>query len=132
MPKPLERVNLIKRLHEETGHISTKCTLAPLLTRYWWSGITEDVKSVVRPCTACDEVNGNFTAQQGERNPLPISGLFYRWSVDVYRPCETTARGYECVIVAVEYFSKYIILVPPTDKDVVQTSFTFKFHVLRR
>ena len=112
VPKPPERTALIKRVHEETGHFGVRRTLALLLNRYWWQGMTEDVSSVVRHCAACDRVNSTFTVQPTELNPLPIGGLFYRWGVDLCGPFDQTERGHKYVMVAVEHFSKYVILCP--------------------
>ena len=132
VPKPPERTALIKRVHEETGHFGVRRTLALLLNRYWWQGMTEDVSSVVRHCAACDRVNSTFTVQPTELNPLPIGGLFYRWGVDLCGPFDQTERGHKYVMVAVEHFSKYVILVPLADKHAAQTAFAFEHHVLGR
>jgi len=125
-------VEIFKRTHEDTGHFGIRRTLALLLTRYWWSGIADDVGSVVRHCSACDRVNSTFTARSGILHPLPIGGLFYRWGVDLCGPFETTERGHKYVMVAVEHFSKYTLLIPLMDKHATQTAFAFEHHVLGR
>ncbi|PNH10576.1 Retrovirus-related Pol polyprotein from transposon [Tetrabaena socialis] len=132
VPRPPDRVELIKRTHEETGHFGARRTLALLLTSYWWSGISQDVTSVVRHCGACDRVNASFTAQTAELNPLPLAGLFYRWGVDLCGPFNRTARGNTYVMVLIEHFSKYVLLVPIPDKHADQTAFVFLHHVLGR
>lgn len=57
------------------GHFGAWRTLALLFTRYWWNGMSDNVKSVVKHCAACDRVNGMFTTRTVTLNPLPISGL---------------------------------------------------------
>ena len=132
VPKPTERIELIKRTHEDTGHFGVRRTLALLLTKYWWNGVADEVSSVIRHCAACDRVNSTFTARSADLHPLPICGLFYRWGVDLCGPFDPTARGNKYVMVAVEHFSKYTLLIPLTDKHAAQTSFAFEHHVLGR
>lgn len=123
VPKPPDRVQLIKRIREKTGHFSVRHKLALLITCYWWNGISDDVCSVVRHCGDSDRVNGTLRVQDMASNLLPICRLFYRWVVDVCGPFETTDCGHKYVMVAVEHFSKYAILVRLNDKHAAQTSF---------
>ncbi|PNH01098.1 Retrovirus-related Pol polyprotein from transposon [Tetrabaena socialis] len=123
VPPPPDRIELVKRMHEETGHLGVRRTLALLLTSFWWAGIAQDVSSVVRHCSACDHVNASFNAHTPELNPLPVSGLFYRWGVDLCGPFNKTPRGNTYVMVMIEQ---------SPNKHAEQTAFTFLHHVLGR
>ncbi|GIL49142.1 hypothetical protein Vafri_5618 [Volvox africanus] len=132
VPRPTDRVAIVQRMHEETGHFGVRRTMGLLLTSYWWRGMAEDVAMVIRHCVACDRINATFTAQAPTLNSLPVCGLFYRWGVDLCGPFNKTTRGYTYVMVCVEHFSCYIILVPLPDKHAEQTAFAFQHHVLGR
>ncbi|EFJ48675.1 hypothetical protein VOLCADRAFT_117582 [Volvox carteri f. nagariensis] len=132
VPKPGDRTDIIKRTHEQAGHFGVRRTTALLLTSYWWQGMHDDVASVVRHCAACDRVNTSFSARALELNPLPISGLFYRWGVDLCGPFKKTPRGFTYVMICVEHFSKYVVLIPLPDKHAEQTAFAFQHHILGR
>jgi hypothetical protein len=53
VPKPAERTEILKKTHEEAGPLGVQRTIALLLTSYWGRGISMDVASVVRHCSAC-------------------------------------------------------------------------------
>ncbi|GIL92187.1 hypothetical protein Vretifemale_19732, partial [Volvox reticuliferus] len=132
VPRPTERTEVIKKTHEDTGHFGVRRTLGLLLTSYWWRGMAEDVATVVRHCAACDRVNTTFSAQAPTLSSLPVCGLFYRWGVDLCGPFCKTARGHTYVMVCVEHFSKYVVLIPLPDKHAEQTAFAFQQQVLGR
>lgn len=49
-------------------------------------------------------------------NPLPISRLCYHLGVDLCGLFKTTDRGHKSVMIAIDRFSTYTLLVPLTDK----------------
>jgi len=53
VPKPEERVSLVRRMHEDLGHFGEQRTLAEIRRRYFWHNRIEDVKAVVRGCQQC-------------------------------------------------------------------------------
>ncbi len=132
VPAPEERNQLIRRVHEETGHFGVRRTTALLRASHWWYGLKRDVEAIVTGCEACDVVAGRGTPVAGALNPLPVNGLFYRWGVDLCGPFTKTAMGHKFVMVCVEYFSKYAVFVPLGSKGAKHTAFTFLHHVLGR
>ncbi|GIL75217.1 hypothetical protein Vretifemale_5053, partial [Volvox reticuliferus] len=130
VPRPAERTDIIKRTHEDTGHFRVRRTTGLILTSYWWRGMSEDVAAVV--VTACDRVSASFNNRTPELNPLPISGLFYRWGVDLCGPFNRTTRGSVYTMICIEHFSKYVIMIPLPDKQAEHTAFAFQQHVLGR
>ncbi len=50
VPKPEERVSLVKRMHKDLGHFGEQRTLAEIQRRYFWHNRTTDVKAVIRGC----------------------------------------------------------------------------------
>ncbi|GIL83832.1 hypothetical protein Vretifemale_12544, partial [Volvox reticuliferus] len=132
VPRPAERTDIIKRTHEDTGHFGVRRTTGLILTSYWWRGMSEDVAAVVRHCSACDRVSASFNSRAPELNPLPISGLFYRWGVDLCGPFDRTSRGNVYTMICIEHFSKYVVMIPLPDKQAEHTAFAFQQHVLGR
>ncbi|GLC55390.1 hypothetical protein PLESTB_000982200 [Pleodorina starrii] len=132
VPKPPDRVELIRRTHEETGHFGIRRTIALLLTRHWWYSMYRDVSNFVRHCEHCDRVNTSFAAPQPDLHPLPVQGLFYRWGVDLCGPLPVTKSGHTYVMICVEHFSKYAVLVPLPDKEAGHTAFAYLHHILGR
>ena len=130
VPRPAERGELVRRMHEQAGHFGVRRTCALLLHSHWWRGITDDVRSAVKHCEACDRVKASYSSRQSELHPLPIGGLFYRWGVDLCGPFNQTQHGNRYVMVCVEHFSKFVLLVPIPSKHAHVTALAFKQHVL--
>ena len=130
VPRPADRGELVRKMHEQSGHWGVRRTCALLLHSFWWRGVKEDVANTVKHCTACDRVKASFTSQPPELNPLPIGGLFYRWGVDLCGPFTETDGGNRYVMVCVEHFSKFIVLIPLPSKTAEDTAFAFRQHIL--
>lgn len=101
------------------------------------TGVSNDVSSVARHCTACDRVHAAYCSTKRGTHQQS----FLQLGLDVCGPFETTARGHKYTIVAVKnvfkilwkiHFLKYTLLMPLTDKHAVQTSFAFEHHILGR
>ena len=67
-----------------------------------------------------------------ELNPLPIEGLFYRWSMDMCGPFPIIDRGNKYVAVMIEHFSKTIALEPLQTKEAKHTCYAYEHRVLSR
>jgi hypothetical protein len=50
VPKPEERLSLVRLMHEDLGHFGEQRTLAEIRRRYFWHSRTTDVKAMVRGC----------------------------------------------------------------------------------
>ena len=92
-----------------------------------------DVAAFVQSCATCDRVKASFSAQSPVLHPLPIRGMFYRWSCDLAGPLPTTkGTNYRFIMVMIEHFSKWIELVALQQKTARCTAVAFKENVLSR
>jgi hypothetical protein len=82
VPSPHERPGLIQNVHLERGHFGVKRTYSLLAPHYHWKGMYVQVQDVIARCE-CDSVRISFSSQQFMLSPLPIQGMFYRWSCDL-------------------------------------------------
>ena len=69
MPKPEQRVNLIRRVHLDVGHYGVKKTYSLLEPIYWWVGMYGDVQKEVSTCVVCDRVKATFEVKE---HPLSL------------------------------------------------------------
>ena len=133
VPRIAERGPLTARVHEDMGHFGTRRTISLLTPEYWWAGLYADVAMFVQACTICDRVKASFSAKSPVLHPLPIRGMFYRWSCDLAGPLPTTRlTGNRFIMVMIEHFSKWLELVPLTQKTARFTAAAFKDCVLSR
>jgi len=65
-------------------------------------------------------------------SPLPIQGMFYRWSCDLARELPQTSRGNVYIMIMIEHFSKWVELIALPDKSSHSTSQAFLQQVLSR
>jgi len=100
-PKPADRKQLILQHHERNGHYGVRRTGALIQHAYWWWGLWADVASELSKCSLCHRVRSTFNSPRPELQPLPISGLEYRWGVDLCGPFPESAAGNLFCMVAV-------------------------------
>jgi hypothetical protein len=58
-------------------------------------------------------------------SPLPIQGMFYRWSCDLAGKLVQTSRGNVYIMIMIEHFSKWVKLVALLDKSSYNTNQAF-------
>eukprot|EP00873_Tetraselmis_striata_P042211 jgi/Tetstr1/462475/TSEL_007470.t2 len=132
VPRPEERPHAIHRVHASIGHLGRDRTYQVLARHFVWPGMHKDVGAMVKQCRACDRVKASFNQKHDRLKPMPLFGLFYRFSVDSAGQLPTSNEGHKYVIVIVEHFSKWIELVPVRDLEASTTAKAFHERVLAR
>ncbi len=66
VPKPEERLSLVKQMHEDLGHFGEHRTLAEIRRRCFWHNRTTDVKTVIRGCQQCQVVKSSGSIRSGD------------------------------------------------------------------
>ncbi|KAK3924253.1 Retrovirus-related Pol polyprotein from transposon 412 [Frankliniella fusca] len=106
----------IKTYHEQLGvgnHFGVTKTLAYLKRFFWWPGMFEDTYEVVSQCSICAKYKG---PKHHTKVPLKLfqEGVLHgRWHVDICGPINPKSKeGYEYILVAVEAFSGWPVVVP--------------------
>ena len=65
-------------------------------------------------------------------HPLPIMGMFYRWSIDLAGPFPQLEYGNYYIMVMIEHFSKWVEVVAIPTKESRETARVFGQYVLCR
>ena len=90
------------------GHSSySKTTAKVLQSGFFWPSLFKDARSFVLACDRCQRT-GNMT----RRNEMPLNfilevEIFDVWGIDFMGPFPSS-RGYEYILVAVDYVSKWV------------------------
>ena len=132
VPPPADRQAITEHAHLTSGHFGARRTSHLLLINYWWNGVMKQAGETVGRCEVCDRVKASFNTQPAQLNPLPIEGLFYRWSMDLCGPFPVSDRGNRFVAVMIEHFSKTIVLEPLQSKQAKDTCYAYEHGVLSR
>ncbi len=109
VPKPEERLSLVKQMHEDLGHFGEQRTLAEIRRRYFWHSRTTDVKAKVRGCQQCQLVRSSGSIRSGDEQlkSIPICDLFHRVALDTAGPLHETRSGNKYILVAIDHYSKW-------------------------
>ncbi len=109
MPKPEERLSLVKQMHEDLGHFGEQRTLVEIQRRYFWHSRTIDVKAMVRGCQQCQLVRSSGSIRSGDEQlkSIPVCDLFHRVALDTAGSLPETRSGNKYILVAVDHYSKW-------------------------
>ena len=130
VPPPADRKLIVQRVHERCGHFGRKRTTYLVLQQYWWAGLYKDVRSVIKCCAPCHQVQATFNHTHPVLNPLPMMGSFYRWHLDLAGPFPETEGGHRYVILAIEAWHKFAVLGLLRSKAAAETRAFFLHSVL--
>ena len=132
VPPPEVRPELIMFVHTAYGHFGQKRTKSQLLLDWWWPGLEDDVVRVLSTCPHCRQVNTSFGTPPNTLHTLPIKGFMYRWSCDLAGPLPTTVHNNTYLFIAIEHFTKTIVVAAIPEKSAVHTATAFLSHVIGR
>jgi hypothetical protein len=109
VPRPEERLPLVRQMHEDIGHFGEHRTLAEIRRRYFWHSRTADVRVVVRECQQCQLAKSSGSVRSGDEHlkSIPVHDLFYRIALDTAGPLPETKSGNKYILVAIDHYSKW-------------------------
>lgn len=99
------------------GHASTSKTQAKVLQDgFYWPSMFKDIHAYILKCDPCQR-----SGKIGRRHEMPQKGmleveLFDVWGVDYVGPLPSS-NGYKHILVAVDYVSKWVEVVPTVHAD---------------
>ena len=97
------------------GHLGRTRTLARLADRFYWSGMSDDVKDWLGQCVACIKQKSPV----GRHHPLGNIPTGHRWdriAMDILDVCDPTPEGFRYILVIADYFSKWMEAFPMKNK----------------
>ncbi|KAL2254676.1 UNVERIFIED_CONTAM: Retrovirus-related Pol polyprotein from transposon [Sesamum indicum] len=102
---------VLREIHEgNCGNHSGARSLAQKVTRqgYFWPTLMKDCKEFVRRCEKCQKFASQIHTHAVPMIPVPITCPFDQWGIDIIGPFPPARAQKKFVIVAVEYFSKWV------------------------
>ncbi|KAL2236290.1 UNVERIFIED_CONTAM: Gag-Pol polyprotein [Sesamum indicum] len=102
---------VLQEIHEgNCGNHSGARSLAQKITRqgYFWPTLMRDCKEFVRRCEKCQKFASQIHTHAVPMIPVPITCPFDQWGIDIIGPFPPARAQKKFVIVAVEYFSKWV------------------------
>jgi len=107
------QIDIIRQLHDESGHRGTKGTYEKTALWYWWKGLYRDVEQWVKSCEECQK-RATIRATE-ELHPTLENSLWLRVGLDiVYMPMD---EEFMKIVAMWEYLSEWIEAKPPKKAD---------------
>ena len=105
-------MEVMKEVHAGScgPHMNGKVLSAKIRRQgYYWDSMDQDCIQLVRKCHDCQIHGDQVHIPPSELHNLTSPWPFSAWGIDIIGPIKPTAsNGHKYIIVAVEYFSRYM------------------------
>lgn len=108
---PLQADYVLREIHSGSCsmHSGPRSVVARALrSGYYWPTMHRDARDLVRKCNDCQVHRPIPRRPQHELTPITSPWLFYKWGIDIAGPFPVAAGGLKFLIVAIDYFTKWI------------------------
>nr|GEW25907.1 reverse transcriptase domain-containing protein [Tanacetum cinerariifolium] len=108
---PLQANYILRDIHEGfcSMHAGTRSVMDKALrTGYYWPTIHRDTRTLIRACQDCQVHKPVLTNPQQKLTPIKSPCPFYKWGIDIAGPFSEGPEKVKFLIVAMDYFTKWI------------------------
>ena len=108
---PLQADYVLREIHAGSCsmHSGPRSVVARALrSGYYWPTMHRDARDLVRKCSDCQVHRPIPRRPQHELTPITAPWTFYKWGIDIAGPFPVAAGGVKYLIVAIDYFTKWI------------------------
>ncbi|GJX62348.1 reverse transcriptase domain-containing protein [Tanacetum coccineum] len=109
---PLQANYVLREIHEGSCsmHAGTRSVVAKALRiGYYWPTMNEDARKLIRACQVHKPIPRN---PQQKLSPITSPWPFYKWGIDIAGPFSEGLGKVKFLIVAIDYFMKWIEAKP--------------------
>ncbi|GJX82375.1 reverse transcriptase domain-containing protein [Tanacetum coccineum] len=113
--RPLQANYVLREIHEGSCsmHASTRSVVAKALRiGYYLPTMHEDARKLIRACQDCQVHKPVSRSPQQKLSPITSPWPFYKWGIDIAGPFPEGPRKVKFLIVAIDYFTKWIKAKP--------------------
>nr|GEY93518.1 reverse transcriptase domain-containing protein [Tanacetum cinerariifolium] len=107
--------NIIKEVHEGSyGMHSGPRSVVSKITRlgYHWPSMHKDAKELIHKCEACQIYSSAPRKLKQEMTSIMSAWPFSQWGIDIVGPLPTILEGARFLVVAIDYFTKWVEAKP--------------------
>ncbi|GJZ69277.1 reverse transcriptase domain-containing protein, partial [Tanacetum coccineum] len=112
---PLQANYVLREIHEGSCsmHAGTRSVVAKALrTGYYWPTMHRDARTLIRACQDCQVHKPIPRNPQQKLTPITSPWPFYKWGIDIAGPFPEGPGKVKFLIVAMDYFTKWIEAKP--------------------
>lgn len=106
---------MLREIHDDIcgNHLGGRAlTKKALRVGFYWPTMEEDAKNLVQKCGKCQMHADAHIAPPTELNCLTPPWPFAWWGIDLLSPFPLAPAQLKCLIVAINYFTKWIAVEP--------------------
>ena len=133
--RPDEAKYIMRKIHEGVcGNHSGKRSLAQKVLRqgYYWATMQKDSVKLVQKCNKCQRFTHVLKQPPKPLSPVINPWPFAKWGIDLIRLLPTTRAQAKFVIVAIDYFTKWVEAKPlSTITEIKCTNFIWRNIICR-
>lgn len=132
IPKSL-RSRLLNEYHDSIfgGHQAFSRVYAAIRQKYFWPKMYTEIFEYQRSCLKCQQASHHHP-KPPPLHPLPVPGLFARWSMDFIGPLKKSACGKRWILLCVDHFSKWSEAFALENADAVTVAKTLYAEIFCR
>ncbi|GKF18594.1 reverse transcriptase domain-containing protein [Tanacetum coccineum] len=115
---PMQAEYVVKEIHEGpcSMHSGPRFVVAKAIrSGYYWPIIHKDAWSIIRACNDCQTHRPVPRNPQQKLTPITSQWPFYKWGIDISGPFPEAQGKVKFLIVAIDYFTKWIEAKPFMD-----------------
>ncbi|GJZ41786.1 reverse transcriptase domain-containing protein [Tanacetum coccineum] len=112
---PSQANYVLREIHEGSCsmHAGTLTFVAKALrTSYYWPTMHKDARALIKACQECQVHKPVLRNPQEKLNPITSPWPFYKWGIDIAGPFPEGPDKVKFLIVAMDYFTKWIEAKP--------------------
>ncbi|GKA54669.1 reverse transcriptase domain-containing protein [Tanacetum coccineum] len=112
---PMQAKSIIKEVHEGScGMHSGPRSVVSKITRlgYYWPSMHKDAKELIHKCEACQIYSSVPRKPKQEMTSITSAWPFSQWGIDIVGPLPTAPGGARFLVVAIDYFTKWVEAKP--------------------
>ncbi|GJZ99354.1 reverse transcriptase domain-containing protein [Tanacetum coccineum] len=112
---PSQANYVLREIHEGSCsmHAGTRSVVAKALrTGYYWPTMHKDARTLIKACQECQVHKPVLRNPQEKLNPITSPWPFYKWGIDIAGPFPEGPGKVKFLIVAMDYFTKWIEAKP--------------------
>ncbi|GJY31072.1 reverse transcriptase domain-containing protein [Tanacetum coccineum] len=112
---PLQANYVLREIHEGSCsmHAGTRSVVAKALRiGYYWPTMHEDARKLIQACQDCQVHKPVPRNPQQKLSPITSPWPFYKWGIDIAEPFPERPEKVKFLIVAIDYFTKWIEAKP--------------------
>ena len=104
------------------GHTGINRTREKLRGKYFWFGMTRDIRAYILSCSPCNHAKKNSRVARAEMQMYHAGFPMERVHLDFLGPLPTSTRGNTCILVLVDQFTKWVECIPLPDQTAKSTA----------